>query len=308
MFVRNILLIVGFAALVGGAALTVLWITASPSANDAATATQVARQSILIAAHPIATGTLLRTDDVAWKDVLPADVSAANLVHGRITEADYIGAVARRDFSAGEALIAAAIVKRNERGFLAAVLSPGMRAVSISVDAPQSASGLILPGDHVDVILTQSVGNSPANAISETVAETVLRDLRVIAVDQTLSSSPQAPPASATVIASPQLRIPKTVTLEVSERDAEKLFVAGALGKLDLAVRALESTRVSAGDAATGAQPMWGSDVSAALKNLHREPPRPSEPPSEVTASQHVQASPAQPRLEVMHGAKTDIR
>ncbi len=185
-------------------------------------------------------------------------------MRGQVHESEFLGAVARRDFGLGEPLVASDFVKPNERGFLAAVLKPGTRAVSITVDASQSSSGLMLPGDRIDVILMQSFGDTAEPSRKE-VAETVLADVRAIAVDQSLSAAVRAAPAERRV-GSPESQLPKTVTLEVTPRQAEALLVASQLGRLGVSVRALEGSGVS--EAGTGAGPTWASDVSPALKQL----------------------------------------
>jgi len=263
MFVRNILLVVGALCLLGGIALSVIWysqITAPP--------TKVAPPpALLTAKHEIAVGTLLRPDDLEWKDVTPGQVQAGGLVRGQVAESEFVGAIARRPFAAGEALVAADLIKPSERQFLSAVLKPGSRAVSIAVDAPQSNAGLILPGDQVDVILTQTFGDQ--DLARKSVAETVLRDVRIIAVDQTLSTTEKAPVAAARGIAfTPEAsRIPKTVTFEVTDRQAEQLFVASQIGQLHIAVRPLERQAVAK---AESAPPTWGYDISSALSEFAR--------------------------------------
>jgi pilus assembly protein CpaB len=170
---------------------------------------------------------------------------------------------------------------------------PGYRAVSIAVDAPQSSSGLLMPGDHVDVILTQSFGDTTTPA-RKSVGETVLHDIRVIAVDQSMSALARSNPSQQKFVGS-ESRIPKTITLEVSERDAEMLFVATQLGKIELSVRALgtgEPTKVEA------RAPVWASDVSPALKQIQ---PSIAARPNAGGASGHAP-------IEVMHGSKTEIR
>src|SRR5262249_42146025 len=185
----------------------------------------VVYQRVLVAARPIATGALLANADMRWKNVLPNDVVPGNIVAGQVTEQDFIGAVSRRAYQSGDPLVEAQMVKPTEGGFLAAVLAPTMRAVSITVGAAESVSGLVAPGDHVDVILTQVFDHAIAETARKSAGETVLHDVRVIAVDQALNGSLQAK-ASEVRLASAEPRIPKTITLEVTERQAERLLVA----------------------------------------------------------------------------------
>jgi pilus assembly protein CpaB len=164
MLVRNLLLVLGGLAMLAGLALSAVWFsqTSRGPAPEAARA-PIVQPAILVATRPIATGTLLRAEDMSWRDTEPGGIGPGNLVRGQISDADLLGAVARRDFGAGEPLIVSELVKSSERGFLAAALKPGARAVSIAVDASQSVSGLILPDDRVDVLLIQSFGDSVAD-------------------------------------------------------------------------------------------------------------------------------------------------
>jgi pilus assembly protein CpaB len=265
MLVRNLLLALGVLTLVAGIALAAVWFTQtarSPSSTEVKAPPPVVQPAILVAARAISSGTLLRAEDMTARDVGPTEIRPGSLVRGQ--ESEFQGAVARRDFALGDSLIASDFVKPSERGFLAAVLKPGTRAVSISVDASQSASGLILPGDRIDVILIQSFGDTVAPSRKE-VAETVLVDVRAIAVDQALNASAKAASTERRV-GTLESQLPKTVTLEVNPQQAEVLLVAGQLGRLGVSVRALEKSGAPA--AAGGTAPTWASDVSPALRQM----------------------------------------
>jgi len=270
MFVRNLLLAVGVLSLLGGLALSVIWFsqisTAPPPAEP-----PPARHAVLTVSHAVSAGTLLRPADIAWKEIAARDIRPGSLVRGQVSETDFVGAIVRRDFQAGEPLVASDLVRPNERQFLAAALKPGMRAVSIAVDAPQSASGLVLPGDQVDVILAQTFSDTAADPNFRSVAETVLHDVRVIAIDQTLTAR-QVPAARAVVPTEP--RTPRTVTFEVTEKQAERLVVAAQLGRLQLSVRPLEIAPEPTGLPKHEAAPTWAADVSPALNELTRRRPQ----------------------------------
>jgi pilus assembly protein CpaB len=313
MPLRNVLLAVGALALLAGLTLVAFWLMRPHAPEQAA---KVPSAAILVAARPIAAGTLLRSEDLSWKEIKPEAIAPNNIARdpaAPASEMPYGGAVTRSDFAAGEALDPAALVKASDRGFLAAVLSPGARAVSIAVDAPQSAAGLALPGDRVDLILTQSFGPEIADTQRKAVGETVLTDVRVIAVDQLLSGVPKPNVVEQRVASADTSHGPRTVTLEVSEREAERVLVAVQLGKVQLSVRAL------AGSGALQAQadlaPIWAADVSPALRELGRrsqasEASLPARGPVRQTrdAAQPASAitTPAsRATIEVMHGSKT---
>ena len=149
-----------------------------------------------------------------------------------LLEKSFAGWVAREPFAAGEPIARAKIVARGNGGPIAAVLEPGMRAVSIAVDQTSDVSGFILPGDRVDVLasLSASVEGAGGNGYQRKAAETVLRDVRVVGIDQRPDSKDGQP-----VVA-------RTVTLEVTPKQGEILALAGDLGKLLLSLRSLVSS------------------------------------------------------------------
>jgi pilus assembly protein CpaB len=273
MFTRNILLILGSLSIVLGLAVGYASLKQTPPEPvETIVVEKAPKTQVLVAAHAISTGTLLQSSDLVWKDVAPGELRPGNLARGEANEAEFFGAIARRDFAEGEALIASDVLKHNDRRFLAAVLKPGNRAISIAVDATQSASGLMLPGNHVDIILTQTLAESAEKKRS--VGETILTNVRVIAVDQALSQPLTRSASVADSISQPvETRMPKTVTLEVTERQAEKVFVALQMGALQLSVRPLElASETGAGDSGAASSATWSSDVSTAVKKSSRVP------------------------------------
>jgi pilus assembly protein CpaB len=150
-------------------------------------------------------------------------------------------------------------MRPGDHGFLAAVLRPGMRAATVAVDAVSGTAGLIWPGDHVDLILTQDINDPhlpPARRVSAVV---VLSDVRVIAIDQDLVHG-----ATPGVVEAHQAR---TVTLEATDDQTARVAVAVRLGHLSLAVRSA-TPLLAEGLAQTpgaGRVTVWAGDVSPAL-------------------------------------------
>ena len=157
-----------------------------------------------------------------------------------------IGAVARRRIFANEPISPDQLIQRGDRSVGAAVVAPGMRAVSIGINAASASGGFIAPGDYVDVMLSiefnQGVdeqGNKlPEGAASllpdgdslvKVSTETVLRNVKVLAIDQSLGRKAEEGPAD----------VGKTATLEVSLSDTEKLLTAARLGNLALVLRSM---------------------------------------------------------------------
>lgn len=186
--------------------------------------------SYLVAAHPVPPGTLARPDDFTLKTVMPDKVPPGAIVDSGDTRASLRGSLVRRYLDTGTIVSSEDLLRPRERGFLAAVLTTGTRAVSIAVDPVTGVAGLIWPGDHVDVILTQELDNSGGRAGRIITSETVLSNVRVIAVDQDIA---QGAPASGNATG----KLASTMTIQVTSEQAEKLAVASQLGHLSLAVR-----------------------------------------------------------------------
>lgn len=304
MSVRKFLLFLGVAFVIAGMWLAVLWIN-----RITTPAVQTARQeqagpALLTALHALPSGTLLREGDFAWKEIAPGQMRPGALMRGTTSETEFLGAITRRDFAEGEPLIGSELVKPSDRRFLAAVLRAGQRAVSISVDAPQTASGLVLPGDYVDVILTQNFGDNLANIAHRSSGETVLRNVRVVAIDQSLGA-PAKPPGAAVTPATEQ-RVPKTITLEVNEQQAKRLFVATQLGKLQLAVRPLEGAGAAVIiEERLQQAPLWASDVSRAIQEISgRETARREIAAKEIKSSEKAsRRAPSRKLLPVSSGS-----
>ncbi len=211
--------------------------------------------TVLVAAHALQPGALLKPDDLTGKKLdgaaLPPGASPDTPGNRR----DLVGAMLRRTLAAQDVILPRDVMRPGDHGFLAAVLSPGMRAVTVGVDAVSGTAGLIWPGDRVDVILTETIPDRTAPPGRQVAAETVLADVRVIAIDQRLVEGATPDDAGGKGGA-------RTVTLEVSAAQAERIAVATKLGHLSLAVRAAETGPPGASHPAATT---WAGDVSPAL-------------------------------------------
>lgn len=233
---------------------TVAWMSVRPQTAAAEKSHVVVQKKIvLVAARPLQVGGLLKPDDLVAKE-FPADGVPMDAIDDSVEiRASIVGAMIRRGIGNGEALRMAALLKPGEHGFLAAVLGAGLRGITIGVDATSGSHGLIWPGDRVDVILTQTLGDVSIPIGRRVAAETVLHNTRVIAIDQQLLQG--AAPTSG----DPSSR---TVTLEVSPEQVERLSVAMRLGRLSLSLRS--ATEMTDGRE-RGGRPVWARDVSPAL-------------------------------------------
>ncbi|RKK03193.1 Flp pilus assembly protein CpaB [Pseudoroseomonas wenyumeiae] len=227
----------------------------TPVASAVAPPPAPTRIRVLTAARSLLAGSLLKEGDWEVREVLPDTVSDETLRDTREERAELQGAMLRQYREAGAPLSRADVLHPRDRGFLAAVLRPGQRAISVGVDAVTGAAGLIWPGDQVDLILTQELDSSQAPLDRRVVAETVLTDIRVIAVDQKMAQGASAESATRDVAS--------TVTLQVSAREAERVAVASRLGRLSVTVRAMEET--VAAEPAAERTAVFGADVSSAL-------------------------------------------
>ena len=231
----------------------------------------VATENVVAAAHALPAGTLARDSDFTEVRLPVAQVPADAIRVTKDAIVNLRGALIRKYVDAGTPLSPNDILRPRDRGFLAAVLSQGMRAVSIAVDAVTGVSGLIWPGGHVDVLLTQHMNVAGAPLAESVFSETVLRNVRVIAIDQKIVQG--ATGNAATAAASAGAQVYRTVTLEVSPPQAEKIAVAERLGALSLAMRpASEEPQVAKlpGEEVHSPATMFASGVSPALARAEK--------------------------------------
>ena len=216
-------------ALISAGAGAVAWMVLTPAASAPianAPAAPALKSIVLVAAHPLRAGSLIKPEDVTAQEFVTAalPIGASNdTPQGR---GGLTGSMIRRSLGEGQPIVPADFIRPGDHGFLAAVLGPNMRAITVAVDAVSGTAGLIWPGDRVDLILTQALDDPTLTAGRRVAAETVLSDARVIAIDQQIVQG-QAPEGTA---------IPptRTATLEVTAAAAERVLVAAHLGKLAL--------------------------------------------------------------------------
>ena len=182
------------------------------------------------AARPLPRGTLARDEDFVVRQVQPDKVPAEAILETADSKASLSGSLVRKFVEAGSPITQQDIVRPQDRGFLASVLAPDTRAISIKVDEESGVSGLIRPGDHVDVLLTQMF--EKADPGRRALSETVLRNVRIIAIDQEIV---QGGRGVGTAIGAKQAA---TVSLELWPDQVQRITVAKQLGKLSLSVRA----------------------------------------------------------------------
>ncbi|MCO6419231.1 Flp pilus assembly protein CpaB [Siccirubricoccus sp. KC 17139] len=214
-----------------------------------------ARARFLVATRALSAGTLLKDEDFAVRELPPEQVPDGVLEPGDEIRAELRGGLLKQYLDAGAPVRRGDVLRPRDRGFLAAVLRPGARAISVGVDVVTGTAGLIWPGDQVDLILTQELPAAEAPLSRRIVGETLLADVRVIAVDQQFTQGATAADATPN-------RIARTITLEVLPEQAERVAVGSRLGRIALTVRAIEAAAAMAFPKAAS---VFGGDVSPAL-------------------------------------------
>jgi pilus assembly protein CpaB len=213
----------------------------------------VPRTTIIAAAKPLRAGSLIKSDDITVIEV-PTGEQPSNTIPGtREHRSELVGSMLRRSFGPNDPLVSTDLMLPGDRGFLAAVLGPDMRAATVGVDAVSGSAGLIWPGDYVDVILTQASDDASLPAGRRMTGENILENIRVVAVDQVLVRG---------AVAGQDAQPARTLTLEVTPAQAERLAVATRLGKVSVVVRSGSGTPAPP-DPQQGLT--YGSDVSRAF-------------------------------------------
>src|ERR1051325_3656543 len=238
-------------------------------------------KSVLVARADIKRGQILRADEMVWQ-VWPEGALDKNYVvmNGPKNPESFAGWVARNPIGGGEPITEGRIIAPGNRGFLAAVLRPGTRAISVPVTVTSGISGFIFPGDSVDLLLTYVIPTTPTPGAADApksnydhkVSETVLRNIRVIAIDQRLESK-----LGEAVVA-------HTATFEVTPKQSEVIALASEIGKVSLTLRSLVPAPEDGGEGselppdsrqAEAAKVTLDSDISPLLPKLPGSEPAP---------------------------------
>jgi pilus assembly protein CpaB len=265
---RNLLLLVLAVVLFGGTMLLARSWLASQRAQEVVQAAPAApprpAHSVLVAKLGLTRGQILKPEDVAWQ-IWPDGALDQNYIvqGGPQTPQSLTGFVAVYPVAGGEPITKAKLIAPGDRGYLAAVLRPGMRAISVPVTQTTTEAGLVYPGDRVDVLLTYQWTPEPPpgqskeareenkeDKVPHQVAETVLHNVRVIGIDEDLGGKPGEHTSY------PNAR---NATLEVTPKQTEVIVLASRMGSLTLVLRSL----VPGGSDLTTAERGEDSDTGA---------------------------------------------
>lgn len=298
----------------------------APQAAAAIAAPEATGPRVLVAQRSLPVGTIITQDAIgfqAWPTELVQD---AYFIDGEADVTQLLGTVVRYPITAGEPVTQGGLVAPGDRGFLAAALGPGMRAVTVPVSANTGVAGFVFPGDRVDLMMTHDAQGLKAT-------ETILRNLRVLATDQSTSQT--------TVEGQTAVRTFSTVTLEVTPKIAEKIAVAQTVGTLSLSLRSIADSAtdleraIASGDVAipdnatpeeeerllararampsdTASSYVTGADVSRFAtrtpqpqNNSAPAPQSPTGPVIQGPAGAAAPAAPSGPTVRVMRGQQS---
>ncbi|WP_166036763.1 Flp pilus assembly protein CpaB [Sphingosinicella sp. YJ22] len=234
MDVRKIILLVGALAIAAVTALLARNMFIGASAPEASAQVQAPRgPEVLVATKTLPVGTIIDAEALRYQMWPEGLVQPAYFIRGQgsANPQDLIGTVVRTEITAGQPLTQDSVVRPGDRGFLAAALGPGMRAITVGVSATSGVAGFVFPGDRVDLVLTHEVRPEDGSQNPLRVSETIIRNIRVLATDQRINARDEQGNQVAAPIA--------TVTLEATPRIAEKIAVAQTIGQLSLSLRSL---------------------------------------------------------------------
>jgi pilus assembly protein CpaB len=248
----RIFVLVGAAFAAGIVALLVRGLLGggTPEVKAAIAPAPAVTEDVLVAATNLQPGVALAPDSVRWQAWPKSAVDSSFITSNGNTDTASIvkGTVARAPMIAGEPLTETKFIHADAAGFMAAQLSPGMRAVSISISTDTGAGGFILPNDRVDLLLTLQVSDAPRRFASTA----LVGDVRVLAMDQTYTQDKD----QKTVLA-------KTATLELTPDQANLVARAAAQGTISLSLRPLGDN--DSADAATAAKTHHADDGSVTV-------------------------------------------
>lgn len=204
---------------------------AAPQADAAVVPTG---PKVLVAQRALPVGTIITADAIKFQQWPKEMVQDAYFIDGEADMNKLLGTVVRYPITAGQPVTQGALVAPGDRGFLAAALGPGMRAVTIPVSEKTGVGGFVFPGDHVDLVLTQSVASTDGGEGLKA-SETIIQNLRVLATDTSTETE--------TVDGKTVVHGFRNVTVEVTPRLAEKIAVAQTIGTLSLSLRSLSDSQ-----------------------------------------------------------------
>lgn len=261
------LLIVGMGALCS-CLVVIMLLSAALSPKKEQVAEVKDGVQVLVAHKDLKAGDILDTKNSRWETWDEKRVYKG-LTTRKIGEDKAADGKLKRNLTAGEPVVEAAVVSDKDASMMTALLKPGMRAVGIKVNAESSAGGFIMPGDYVDVVLSHRIRpksgtieeQMAAGVVDENVSETIMQGIQILAIDQKSEKNDEA-------------KVGRTATVAVTPKQAEVLLLAVNMGDLSLTLRGLsdensdgnaKSAKIDTQDVTTDVQ------VSGILSRLHSQ-------------------------------------
>lgn len=235
MSARQLIVLVIAAVAAVGALFLIRGLGARNATPTVEAATPVDGEQVLVAARDVGQGAALKPGDLAVALFPRGSISPSFVQISRqpSAQADFVGAVTRRAFVQGEPITVNSVVQPEGRGFLAAQLAPGYRAVAIEIASETAVGGYIQPNDRVDVIMTRKFDEGPRERVE---SQIVLQDVRVLALGDKTNTQTSGE--------APEIIDAEVAVLELSAEDARVLALADEMGDITLALRGVEADTV----------------------------------------------------------------
>ena len=227
---KKLVLLLGALIIAIGTAMAARSMFAGASAPQAEAAPVPQGPKVLVAKRALPVGTIITADAIGYQLWPQEMVQDAYYIDGEADMTKLLGTVVRHPMTAGAPVTQGSLVSPGDRGFLAAALTPGMRAITVPVTAKTGVGGFIFPGDRVDMMLTQTLSGDEGESLKAT--ETILRNLRILATDRFTETTTGED--GKTIV-----HKVSTVTMEVTPKIAEKIAVAQTIGALSLSLRSI---------------------------------------------------------------------
>jgi pilus assembly protein CpaB len=232
---RKLILLVGalvVAAVTAFFARTLIAGSAAPQVAAMPVAPVVDGPEVLVATRALPIGTILDATALKFQPWPKELITGAYYIKGENADMKLLtGTVVRNAITAGQPVTQGALVKPGDRGFLAAALGPGMRAVTVPIQGAAGVAGFVFPGDRIDLVLTQDVAGGGEGAPLR-VSETVMRNIRVLATDQRTDNTVGENGKT-------EVRTFNSITVEATPKMAEQLAVSQKIGELSLSLRSI---------------------------------------------------------------------
>lgn len=215
--------------------VTRYFLVAKENTKGAPVAQEVKALKILVASKSLDRGVKTQPGDLVWQPWPKSSLNDSYIQEGSIQLNSLTGSVILERIDKGEPVVISKLVQPGEKSILAALLPPGKRAISIDVTPQAISSGLIQPGDYVDVLLSKVITSGSLSSYGQTT--TVVSNTKVLALDMSMNESAQK---SATA------PVPKVATLEVTPGQAELITAAAKEGSLSLSLHSISNHKMAA--------------------------------------------------------------